>query len=238
MRCPNCNEDSIPYWKVYFKSVYGEHSCKSCSNISVINYTFLLGATSLLIGLSAGLIIVLLKSNWLAIFGVIAFSVVIDFVIDTKLIRLKNKTDVNTGKNSILKIVNIVLLIIASGFFGAIFGLKVGAYLFFANTLGPTNEDLRNINVSLHTLRYLRSGEVEKAIEWVEGDLDSKVMKFFYPVKGSEKDRELTNIVLKRVKQYRSDYKRVSKYPEIDDMVNKVLSNVDISTSRPSIQKH
>ncbi|MGB4000334.1 MAG: hypothetical protein WBM23_10600 [Desulfomonilia bacterium] len=85
------------------------------------------------------------------------------------------------------------------------------------------------ITTDISVLKYMRNGETQKAIEFIEQDLDAHIIKFYLGIPGDDMRRYVTETTLKRAKKYRQQYPWSTNNKEIDQMVNEVLSRVDIT---------
>ncbi|MGI6387430.1 MAG: hypothetical protein ACOX2W_09955 [Desulfomonilia bacterium] len=61
----------------------------------------------------------------------------------------------------------------------------------------------------------------------LELELDRQIMKYSLNVKRTEQEQQDINRALRRAKEYRSKYPRVTKYPDLDQTVKKTLSQVE-----------
>ncbi len=131
--------------------------------------------------------------------------------------------------SKLIRSITIVLVIFISGMLGWIVGVRttVTKLASTSTEFSSTMEDVAEMKLILANLKYLRSGDSKKAIELLEKELDMHIIKYTLGIKGTEKERYYTELVLKRVKEYRSQYPRENKLPYKDNPVEDVLSKID-----------
>ncbi len=129
------------------------------------------------------------------------------------------------------KSLKILLLLTIPLFLGWIAGVCTSRHFiskaYDSSIIAHAREDASSILIVVQVLKQLRNGDLEKAVEGLEVELDDKIMRNPINPKRSEKDNWHMIQAMKYAKDYRSKYKRVTKYPEIDKTVNSVLSEVE-----------
>ena len=78
--------------------------------------------------------------------------------------------------------------------------------------------------VQVRVLESLRTGEMEKATELLEVNLDGKIISLEISEENTEKTNRAVRKAIERAKEYRAKYHWHTKFPEIDEAVSKVLS--------------
>jgi len=82
--------------------------------------------------------------------------------------------------------------------------------------------------VEMTSLKDLRNENYERAIEWLEVDLDGNLVGFSLLADDlTEKMEVLEILTLKHIKAYRDQYPRKTGNPQIDDDVARVLNMAD-----------
>jgi hypothetical protein len=88
MICPKCRNDSIPFEKIWLKGGLGTYRCPTCGAISRVKRSVPLAIASMSFGGIAAIVGFLLRS-WLAFGITLAFGVILDALMDSRLRRLE-----------------------------------------------------------------------------------------------------------------------------------------------------
>ncbi len=115
---------------------------------------------------------------------------------------------------------------------GIVLGLATGGYRGFCsgkslilNQCVP--RDAKAIGSRITTLKHLRAGEKDRAIELLEAELDDNLVAFdpWEPYAGlTARTISEMNKAIREAEQYRSAHPRKSNRPHVDQMVSNLLS--------------
>jgi hypothetical protein len=130
------------------------------------------------------------------------------------------------------KVFLVIGIFILGGAIGGVIGESIGEYRrsrflgnFFSD--GSNVSTILEIKEKVFTLRKLRDGKMEEAIETLERALDRDLMNFSVGIYGSEKTKNEITKALKVTKDYRSKFPRATNYPDIDKAVSEALAHAD-----------
>ena len=123
------------------------------------------------------------------------------------------------------------LILVTLGAFlgGGIAGGVAGGYVAFYFTshffsdgwmLGNSVDTQTHVSV----LKNLRDGETKKAIEFLETTLDGKIVSLQTSEENAQRTNEAIAKAIQMARDYRAKYPRHTQYPEVDEMVSKVLN--------------
>jgi len=87
MKCPVCNNDSIPFLKIWIKGGFGKYICEHCDSILKVKDYPLLAAISIILGIGVAFI-GLYSGSWSIFVIVLIIALAIDGVIDINLRQL------------------------------------------------------------------------------------------------------------------------------------------------------
>ena len=123
-----------------------------------------------------------------------------------------------------------VLLLVLGVLLGAAAGGYYGVRSGHASILNEClDKDARDVQSSVVTLRHLRAGERERALEVLEARMDDALIPFDpatpYPGLTGDTTGEIDK-ALREVRDYRAAHPRKSSRPHVDAMVGNLLSRV------------
>lgn len=123
------------------------------------------------------------------------------------------------------------LILVALGAFlgGGIAGGVAGSYvaIYFTSHFFTDGWMLGNsVDTQTHVsiLENLRDGETKKAIEFLETNLDGKIVSLQTSEDNTQRTNDAVTKAIKMAREYRTKHPRRTQYPEVDEMVSKVLS--------------
>lgn len=120
---------------------------------------------------------------------------------------------------------------------GAVLGLVVGWGLGMERGASSIvdmsiNKDARDVQSQVATLKHLRAGEIDQAIEVIEANMDDQLVMFdpVEPFSGiSDSTYAEVAKALKQCKEYRAEYPRKSNRSHVDEMVKNVLEQGELN---------
>jgi len=124
------------------------------------------------------------------------------------------------------KVLLLVLGIVLGAAGGGYYGVRFGHASILNECL---DKDARDVRSSVATLRHLRAGERDRAIEVLEAQMDDALIPFDpqEPYAGlSDRTAGEMNTALREAKAYRVAHPRKSTRPHVDAMVGNLLSRV------------
>jgi hypothetical protein len=124
------------------------------------------------------------------------------------------------------KVLLLVLGVLLGAAGGGYFGVRSGHAVILNQCL---DKDARDVQSSVVTLRHLRAGERERAVEALEARMDDALIPFDpeSPYDGlTDTTTGQIDKALREVKDYRGAHPRKSSRPHVDAMVGNLLSRV------------
>lgn len=123
----------------------------------------------------------------------------------------------------------LILVVLGAFLGGGIAGGIAGGYvaIYFTSRFFTDGWMLGNsVDTQTHVsiLQNLRAGETKKAIEFLETTLDGKIVSLQTSEKNAQRTNEAVAKAIQMAREYRAMHPRHTEYPEIDDMVSKVLN--------------
>ncbi|MGB1800512.1 MAG: hypothetical protein ACPHLK_06750, partial [Gammaproteobacteria bacterium] len=104
MKCVKCNENGIPFIKIWIKSGYGHYKCDKCAvtlkvkkNYKLVFVPILLGTISTAIGIY--------YESWAVFFAAFLVAITIDAIIDTQILELELIIDKKEKRQSFSKFI-------------------------------------------------------------------------------------------------------------------------------------
>jgi hypothetical protein len=123
-----------------------------------------------------------------------------------------------------------VLLLVLGVLLGAAAGGHYGVRSGHASILNEClDKDARDVQSSVVTLRHLRAGERDRAVEQLETSMDDALIPFdpAMPYRGlTDNTTGEISKALREVRDYRAAHPRKSSRPHVDAMVGNLLSRV------------
>ena len=123
------------------------------------------------------------------------------------------------------------LILVTLGAFlgGGIVGGVAGGYaaIYFTSHFFSDGWMLGNsVDTQTHVsiLNNLRDGETQKAIELLETTLDGKIVSLQTSEENTQKTNEAVAKAIQMAREYRTKHPQHTQYPEVDEMVSKVLN--------------
>ena len=124
------------------------------------------------------------------------------------------------------KLLLLVVGVVLGAAGGGYYGVRTGHASILNECL---DKDARDVQSSVATLRHLRAGERDRALEALEANMDDALIPFDpqTPYAGlTERTSGQIDKALHEVKAYRSAHPRKSTRPHVDQMVGNLLSRV------------
>ncbi len=114
---------------------------------------------------------------------------------------------------------------------GTVLGLVIGGAVGMERGMSSVvdralHKDARDVQSQIVTLKHLRAGETDQAIEVIEANMDDQLVMFdpAEPYSGiSQATYSEIAKALKQCKEYRTKNPRKSKRPHVDKMVKSIL---------------
>ena len=130
-------------------------------------------------------------------------------------------------------LVGVLAAIIAGAALGLAVGWGLGMERGASSVVDTTiNKDARDVQSQIATLKHLRAGEIDQAIELIESNLDDQLVMFdpVEPYSGiSDNTYSEVAKALKQCKEYRVEHPRKSNRSFVDEMVKNVLEQGELN---------
>ncbi|MES9936617.1 MAG: hypothetical protein ABW153_09240 [Sedimenticola sp.] len=143
--------------------------------------------------------------------------------------QVKTKEIVMDGKALVGVLAGIIVAAVLGLFVGWSLGMERGESSIVDMTV---NKDARDVQSQIATLKHLRAGEIDQAIELIEANMDDQLVMFDpvepYPGISDSTYAEVAK-ALKQCKAYRAEYPRKSKRSFVDEMVKNVLEQGELN---------
>jgi hypothetical protein len=124
------------------------------------------------------------------------------------------------------KVLLLVLGVLLGAAAGGYYGVRTGHASILNECL---DKDARDVQSSVVTLRHLRAGERERAVEVLEARMDDALIPFDPAMPYADLTDNTTGQIdkaLREVRDYRAAHPRKSSRPHVDAMVGNLLSRV------------